>query len=449
MKIDFIKDSFLEDAIITAKKRGAQEAEVFFTEGRKVSIDLKNQKIEASEDSIITGFGIRVFVDKRMGFSYATNISGISRAIDDAINSSRWTEPDINYDLPLPSDYPDIDIFDRKMEEIDTGYLVDRLKELERAAFEYDRRIKRTRKVSIGASLMKTSIFNTNGLRASYAHTSAGIHIMVVAEDGSDSQSAWEFSGSRFLDDLDFRGTGERVARRALSLLGAKRIESKKIPVLFEPMVAVEFLEFLSSSFSAEEVVKGKSLLQGRLNEEVLSPLIDIKDDPFLPRMQGSRPFDAEGSPSQTTSIITNGVLKTYLHNIYTANRMGMKNTSNAVRQGYSSTPGVGFSNLVIGPSKSVRTYTQEELISIYDECLHILEVMGMHTANHVTGDFSVGVSGLWIKNGKVQFPVREAMIAGNVLQLFKDITALGDDTRFYGPIASPSILFRSMDISG
>ncbi len=449
MRINFRGDSFLQDTVSLAKRRGADLAEVFLVEGRKTSIEVKDQKIEASEDSVVTGYGVRVFIDKRMGFSYSTDLDHSLKVVEDAIESARWTEPDINYDLPGVSDYPSVEVFDRKIEDIDNQYLIDRLVELERAAFEFDKRIRKTRKVSLQVSLIKTSIASAKGLHAFYNHTSISTQIMVVAEDGSDSQSAWEFCGSRFIDDIDFRGLGERVARKALSLLGAKRMGSKKAPVIFDPLVACEFLEYLSSSFSAEEVIKGKSILQGRLGEEVLSPLINIIDNPLLPRMLGSRPFDAEGSPSQKTFIIRNGVLETYLHNIYTSNRMRVKNTSNAQRSGYSGTPGVGFSNIVLEPSPSIKTYSPEELMSFYDECLYVIEVMGMHTANPVTGDFSVGVSGLWIENGKVRFPVREAMIAGNVLELFRNISAVGNDTRFYGFTGSPSILFRELDISG
>ncbi len=449
MRINFIGDSFLEDTISLAKKRGAHLAEVFLLEGRKTSIEVKDQKVEALEDSIVTGYGIRVFIDKRIGFSYSTDLNHFLKVVGDAIESARWTEPDINYDIPGNCDYPSVDVFDMKMEDMDNQYLLERLMELERTAILYDRRIRKTRKVSLQVALMRTSIASTKGLYASYNHTSISTQIMVVAEDGSQSQSAWEFCGSRFLDDIDFRELGEKVARKALSLLGAKRLGSKKAPVIFDPVVACEFLEYLSLSFSAEKVIKGKSLLQGRLGEEVLSPLIDIVDNPLLPRMLGSRPFDAEGSPSQKTSIIRNGVLKTYLHNIYTANRIGAKNTSNAQRSGYSSTPGIGVSNIVIEPSFSIKTYSPEELMLFYDECLYVVEVMGMHTANPVTGDFSVGVSGLWVENGKVRFPVREAMVAGNVLELFRNISALGNDTRFYGFTGSPSILFKSLDISG
>lgn len=255
----------------------------------------------------------------------------------------------------------------------------------------------------------------------------------------------WEYQGSRRLGNMDFEAVGRDAARHAVELLGAKNIAACKAPVLLDRAVAVDFLGVFASMLSSEAVQKGKSLLKGRIGQQVLGPAINIIDDALMPDASGLRPMDDEGVPVRRNVLIKEGVLESYLYNTHTAARDGRKSTGNAVRGGHMTPPSVGALSLFI----SGHTYTVAELLARMGSGLLVTDVMGMHTADAISGDFSVGASGLWIEGGRVAHPVKEAVISGNLLDFFGAVAGLGDDLRFYGRLGSPSILFGPTDISG
>lgn len=447
MKID---SSFAEDIIRKARSKGIDHVEVYILEGRNTSVEVREQEIEGIEDAMISGYGIRVIHGKRLGFSYSTRPEDYETVLLKAIESSGFVAPDEYLTLPEPSDtYQRPEIYDPAIETLSGDFLINSAIELERAALSFDARIKKTRKTSLSVGRWKSSIVNSLGINVSYDSTSAVAQIMVVAEDKGESQSAWEFGGSRFIKDLSMKDIALKAAGKALSLLGARKFSSRKAAVLFDQSVASEFLGFLASSFQADSVIKGKSMLQDKHGKRVFSPVIDIFDNALIPHKLGTRPVDGEGVASKITPLVREGVLEGYLHNTYTARRLSSLSTANASRQGYGEPPSVGISNLYISPSDGIRPLTFSQLLAAEPEMLYVLDVMGMHTGNPVTGEFSVGVSGLWIERGEVVFPVKEVMIAGNVIELFGRVIAIGDDLKFYGPTGSPQILFRDVDISG
>jgi PmbA protein len=207
----------------------------------------------------------------------------------------------------------------------------------------------------------------------------------------------------------------------------------------------MEFLSIFASSLSAENVQKGKSMLEGRINEQVAATGITITDDGTLPEGIASAPADGEGIPMQRTVLIESGILKGFLYDLYTAKKDNTSSTGNGFRSGFKGTPHVGISNFYIEKGE----FSQEKIISEVDEGFLIKEAMGIHTANPISGDFSLGVSGLWIKGGKVSFPVRGVVLSGNILDLFKSIEKIGADLRFFGGMGAPTLLVKEMNISG
>jgi PmbA protein len=195
-------------------------------------------------------------------------------------------------------------------------------------------------------------------------------------------------------------------------------------------------------------VQKGKSLLADRLGKKVISAKINLIDSGLLTGKLGSSPVDDEGVPSQEKTVIRDGVLRSYLHNTYTARKAGVPSTGNAARGGFSALPSVGVSNLFLEPVSGTSIIPKERLFAETGRGLYVTDAMGVHTANPISGDFSVGVTGLWIENGVVAFPVKEAVLSGNVLDLFEKIEAVCDDLRFYGNMGAPSIIIPGVDIS-
>jgi len=429
-----------------ARKRGADFAEVFIRSGKKLTVEERGQAPEAVESSRHFGYALRVIRDKRLGFSYSTDSREAESVLENAVEASRWTERDDYLGLPEPGAKESPEIFDDEAASISEEDAVARALLLEKAAFDVDKRITKTRKPAVSFSRSEVVIMNSRGVDDAYSSTSVTAQIMVVAEEDGDSQSGWDFDGNRFLGEVSFEAVGRGAAERALRMLGARKIASAKVPVILDNSVAAEFLGIFSSLLSSEAVQKGKSLLAGKMGQRVVSPVISIVDDGQMPRKLGSRPFDDEGVAILRKDLIRDGVLTGYLYNSHTANRGGVRSTGNAVRAGLSSIPGVGPSNLSIAVSP--RHIQRGKLFPLVERGLYITDAMGVHTANPISGEFSIGVSGLWIEHGIVRYPVKEAVVSGNILDFFGKVEAAGDDLRFYGGIGAPSLLIGPTDVS-
>ncbi|MCX7914192.1 MAG: TldD/PmbA family protein [Thermodesulfovibrionales bacterium] len=444
-----INTEFAKFIIDKAITEGASEAELYFRSTKRLSVEVKDQKIETLESSLTFGYAIRVIKDRKIGFSYSNDLKIAEKVMLNALEASKYVEPDENLCLPLYETPTNVAVFDKKIDTITEKDALDAIMLMESAAFNVDKKIKKTRKVSGAFSTSNTYIFNSHGLIIDYPATACSAQIMAIAENGSDSQAGWYYSGSRILDDIDFKQTGEQAAKRALSLLQAKRINSIKGFALIDNSVVVDFLGILANSLSSESIQKGKSLFFNRIGQQVLSKKINIIDSGTINHKLGSRPCDDEGVSTQHKVLIENGFLKNLLYNTYTAKKDGVKSTGNAYRGGYNNPPSVGPTNLFIEPASNVTTYGLNELFKAIDRGIYVIETMGMHTTNPISGDFSVGVSGLWIEKGEPKHPIKEAMISGNLLELFTKIVMIGSDTRFYGNLGSPSLLIEDVDISG
>ncbi len=316
---------------------------------------------------------------------------------------------------------------------------------MEREAFKLDKRIKRIRKATASFSDAETLIMNSLGAEVFYKSTACSSSIEVVAEDKGESQAGSEFDVNRFYRKLEIEEVGRKAAQRALDLLGAKHMASVKAPVVLEATVAQEFLSMMASGFSAEGIQKKRSLFIGMLGKEVAAPVITVLDNGLLEGGLGTAPCDDETVPMQKKTIIDRGRLALFLYNTYTANKDKTLSTGNGMRGGFKGMPGVGLTNLYIEPGKE----SLSGLISSIDNGLFVTEVMGMHTANPISGDFSVGATGFWIEKGKKAYPVREITIAGNILDLMKHVDAVGGDLRFSGRIGSPSLRIKELSIGG
>jgi len=241
--------------------------------------------------------------------------------------------------------------------------------------------------------------------------------------------------------------TAEEAAQRAAGLLGASRLPTARVPVALDPYAGAAILGVLTNSFSGEAVLKRRSLLEGKLGEAVASPIVSIVDDARLVDGLSSRPFDGEGVPSRRTELVKAGVLQGFLHNTYTARRSGAASTASAVRS-YKSVPDVGVSNLVLEPGERARA----DLLRGVTDGLYVAQLHGLHTVNPVSGEFSLGVTGHWIRGGELAQPIREMTIAGNLIELLRKVVTLANDLRFTfagGFCGSPTVLIEELSVAG
>jgi PmbA protein len=438
-----------EKILSLSRELKADAAEVFLRSYISTTVEVKDQKVDAFDRARDIGAGLRVLVKGRMGFAFTTDLSERALMIltQAAVTNARNTEPDDFHSIPKrPSaSYSSVGIHDPKMVALTEKEKIERVMAMEREAFATDPRIKRIRKASASFAESETLIMNTNGGNVSYLGTAASSSIEAVAEDKGESQAGSDFDVNRFYNKLLIEEIGRRAARKALDLLGARHIDSVMAPVILEAEVAGEFLSIMASGFSSENVQKKKSLFIGRLDKEVVSPLITVFDDGLLDGGLGTAPSDDETVPMKQKTVIDKGRLAMFLYNTYTANKDKTVSTGNGMRGGFKGAPGVGVTNLYVEPGQ----YSLNELMSSVRKGVLVTEIMGAHTANPISGDFSVGATGFWIDNGKKSYPVREITIAGNILDLMKNIDAVGNDLRFSGRIGSPSLRVKELSIGG
>ena len=267
----------------------------------------------------------------------------------------------------------------------------------------------------------------------------------MVAAEGEDQQTGFGLQYRLKYKDLDPKQVGEEAAEKAVRMLGAKEINTQRATVVLDPYVATNFLGLIAPALSAEAVQKGRSLFAGKVGKSVGSSLLTIIDDGAMEGGVISAPMDGEGVPAGKTVLVDEGELRGYLHNTYTAAKDGVQSTGNGTRGSFKGTPEVGTTNFYIAPGNTPR----DQLLSQVDKGLYITEVMGMHTANPISGDFSVGASGLWIENGQFTKPVRGVAIAGNIMDLLNAIDCIGSDMTFFVGKGSPTLRIARMTISG
>ncbi|MCE5193993.1 MAG: TldD/PmbA family protein [Nitrospiraceae bacterium] len=443
---------FASELLDHALKQGADMAEVFLRTSKKLNIEVKDHSIDSVESSLSLGYSLRIIKGKRLGFSYSTSFDDIKPVVKAAIDSAGLSDIDEFLDMAsrkqLKENTDNLQIYDKNIADISRDDAVSNVMTIEDSAKNYDPRIKKVRKASgtfVSGELM---ICNSNGIDITYPYTSSTAFVTAVAEENNDSEMGWDIDGSRFLSDISFETIGRNAAMRAIRILCPKKITTIKASLILDSSVASEFLGVFSQSFSADSVQKGRSSLKNRIGQDLISKKINIIDSGIIPRKLGTSPVDDEGFPSSSKILIKEGMLESYLHNSYTAKKAGTVSTGNAIRESFSSLPGVGISNLYLEAVSKSDIVSFNSMLCSLDKGLYVTEAMGIHTANPISGEFSIGVSGLWIENGEIKFPVKEAVISGDILGLFAKIEAVADDFRFYGNIGTPSLLISSTDIS-
>jgi PmbA protein len=257
-------------------------------------------------------------------------------------------------------------------------------------------------------------------------------------------QRDYWFSVARSLNRLESpEKVGTIAAQRTLRRLGARKVKTAQVPVIFDPMVASSILEHIFEGVNGDSVYRGASFLAGKLGQKIAGDSVNVVDDGTMPGGFGTSPFDGEGVPTRRTVVIENGVLKSYLLNSYSARKLGLETTANASR-GLAGTPGIGPGNYFLQPGMK----TPQAIIAGIPEGLYVTEFLG-HGANLVTGDYSRGASGLWISGGELAYPVEEITVAGNLKEIFFNISEIGNDLEFRGAVACPTIRIDGLTVGG
>jgi PmbA protein len=431
------------------KGRQLDSYEIMVSQSRDLSIEAKGGKLDAFKCAEPFGVAVRVQRGEGLGFSFSTTLDpeALARMVDGAVVAAQMQTPDTCNGLPLPcAGYPELpELCDDALSGIPEQQKIARALELERLTLSRDPRLKRVRKCSYGESLYGLFIRNSHGLSAGYRGSYVSASVSAVAEADGDAQIGWDFGFSHSFSGIDLERIADGASKKATSLLGARAIPTMRCQVVFDNRVAADLLEVLAPSFLAENVQKGKSLFGGRGGERLFSELVTVRDNGLLAGGMGSAPCDGEGVPQQDTLLVARGVLEGFLFDSYWGKRMGAGSTGNAVRGGVKGPPRMGVHNLFIEPGEN----TLEALLAGVGKGVLITDVMGMHTANPISGDFSVGAAGFYLEGGAILHPVKGIAIAGNLMELFRGVDMVADDLRFFGSVGSPALRIGELDVSG
>lgn len=423
--------------------------EIFTQKSQRLQIDAKDGKVDSLTRSEDVGLSVRVIHKNRMGFSYTTSLT------PQAIERTAHTAFEIAKNMPEDRDLQFFDFSKAKyageLRTVDHDGLktsTDKKTALALALEEkcraFDKRITGVRSASVKEILGESRMMDTNGNVIAQSATLYTATLTCKAEQDGESQMGGDFDFSHTLGKLNTELVSKRGAESALELLGGKVPQTMKCPAVLRNDVVAELLEFMASSFQAEELDKGRSLLIGKQGQKVFSPKMLLIDDGLMSGGYATSSFDGEGVPSQKNILVQDGAFLTPLYDLKTAKKHGTKPSGTAGRS-IQSAPSSGLTNFFLKPG----TKSYNELIGSISSGVLITGLMGVHTANPVTGDFSLGATGIMIQNGKLTHALRGFAVAGNILDLFKSLGEIGSDLRFFGGVGAPSLLIDSLSVGG
>jgi PmbA protein len=445
-----IDTELASQAVRLALEHGATDAECTLAEGEEFSAHVRMRALETLKDAGSRRAGLRVLVGKRVGSSHTSDLSiaGMRQMVESALAIAAISTEDPHADLPDASDLGalsgDLELYSEDIHSFDTPARIQAALETEEAALSWDPRITNSEGASFSAYSGERVFANSRGFVGSYRTSSCSLSATPVARQGDVMERDFWYSSARSHSKLDSPASvGRRAAERTVRRLGARKVTTQKVPVIFDSVTARSLIGNIFEAVDGDSIYRKASFLEGKLGERVASENVTVIDDGTLPGLFGTSPFDDEGVPSRRTVVIDRGVLKSYLMNSYAARKLGMRTTGNAAR-GVTGNAGVGHGNFFL--QKGERS--PEEIISGIRQGLYVTELIGQGV-NVVTGDYSRGAAGLWIENGEFAYPVSEITIAANLRQMLMDVEAAGSDLEFRGSVAAPTLLIREMTASG
>ncbi len=435
---------------IASRATSGESIDVMVSRGRSTSVRVYDGEVEAFTSAESAGAGIRVIADGRVGFAHAgsLDLDVLSETLAAARDNVAFAEPDEFVGLAEPDGVEATlhDQWDEAVLTLSAEEKIARALELERLVKGLDPRITGVRVAAWGDSAGTSAYAASNGVARSDRGTSASVGVQPLAVQGDETQIGYGGHVARGPGGVDHERAAREAADKATRLLGATKPPSGRVTMLLEPKLAATLLGIVSGMLDGDAVVKGRSPFAGRLGEKVASPLLTLVDDPTRVESIAAESWDGEGLACRRNVLIEDGVLAGFLHNSYTARRMGTRSTGSALR-GTRSLPGVGAQVLVVEPG----TRSFEELVSSIDHGLLVNSFAGLHSGvNPTSGDFSVGADGLLITNGSLAGPVREITLASTLQRLLADIAEVGGDAEWLtGGDLMASLVIPDVSMSG
>ncbi len=438
-----------ENIVKMALKLGADEAEVFIENNREFDLRVRDGDVETIKQSTAKGLGLTVFKEKKLGFSYTSDFS--KESIDEFVkktiqlslvaDSKPWNGlPDFE-----EGKLKDLGLYDSTIPEFPNDKKIKIAKEAEKIALAYDKRITKSHGGAFGDEQKEIFLVNSKGISLSFKSTGVGFGVGVVAGEGSDMQSGSWGSTKCHVKDLDtIENVAKEAGKRAIEKLGAKSVSTQKAPVIYDRYASGSFWYGILFAMNGDSVYKKTTFLTDYLEKPIASKLITIIDDPTIPRHISSVPFDGEGKITRKNNLIDKGILKMFIYDTITARKAGVKVNTIARRSGFRSPAYASFLNIIVQNG----TESLEKIISEIKNGFYVTGLRGLGT-DISTGNYSVGASGFWIKDGEIAFPVDGVTLGGNVLEMLKNIEVVANDLDIRGGLNSPSFKIPEVTIGG
>lgn len=436
----------LSELIAATKALGADAVDAVLVHSTSLSHSLRLGEVEKRERQESQDLGLRAIIGKKQAIVSSTDLgkAALDELAERAVAMARAVPDDPWCGLADPgqlaTEFPDLDLVDDA--EPNDEALIAQARACEEAALAVAG-VTNSEGVSAGYSLSRVAIAASNGFAGSYARSDHGIGVSVIAGEGLTMETDYDYTSKVHAEDLEDAATvGRRAGERAVKRLGARKMPTGKVPVVFEPRVANGLLRHLVGAISGPSIARGTSFLKDRLGEKIFADGVVVVDDPHRRRGLRSKPFDGEGVANRRTNLIDDGMLTTWLLDLASARQLGLETTGHAAR-GTSGPPSPSPTNLWLEPG----SLSPDALIADIDSGFYVTSMMGMGV-NGVTGDYSRGASGFWIEQGRISFPVNEMTIAGNLKDMFRAMVPANDLQFRYGT-DSPTVRIDGMTVAG
>jgi len=457
------------EAVARALDLGATDAEAVAVESEDFGVNVRLGQVEQLTESGSPALGLRVFfadaAGQRTASTSTSDLSpeGVTRIIESAVELAKVTGADPFAGLPDraafgSNDVASLALYFNDVDAIPPAERIEIARRCEAAAMAFDTRIQNSSGADFDASSLHRVMVNSRGFTGEYRSSYCGFSVTPIAQDASGAmQRDFWYSSARTAKLLASpEEVGRKAAERALRRLGARPVMTQRCPVVFAPEIARGLMGNLLAAADGDSIYRNSSMFSGKLGEQVAGENITMIDDGTmvfdhtLPNGEtlrvggfGTSPFDGDGLATRRTVVIERGILKELMLNTYTARKLSMQSTGKASR-GLAGAPGIGGGNYFLEPG----SLTPEQIIGGVPSGLYVLQTMG-HGVNLVTGDYSVGASGLWIENGELAYPVEQITIAGNLKDIFRNVVAIGNDLEFRGAGAVPTVRIEGLTVAG
>ena len=414
--------------------------EIYIDESRVIELDTLKDELNFAKEEIELGVGIRILKDQKQGFAFTSNMDNLKDTALKAIENSKLTKVDENYSFAEVEKVNDVEkVYDDKFKDLSLDESVEFLKSSIATASDTGCEVTGA---GFSASEGRSLIVNSNGVSIEDKGTGFGLGLSVTIQKDGEIATSYNSASSRFFD-IDGEKLASEVCELAKSSLNTKPVETDDYSVVLDYYAAVGLLQTFISAFNGENVLRGRSILQGKIGSQITSPTLSIIDNPLLEKGMYTAKCDGEGSVSRQTDLVKDGVLSSFIYDIYTANKAGVETTSNGLRGSYLSTP-------MISPTNLEFRFSEMRDLSEIDKGVLTTSVLGAHTANPISGDFSVEASNAFkIENGELTEPISKAMVSGNIFEIMKSVEGLNSEVKQYGSFILPKLLVHDLRVVG